>query len=76
MQITYMSLVPPVAIQLIKLPVETWYDLSSLHVITCGAAALSKENTALLRNKFKCLVVQGYGKMGKNTPFVNTGFVN
>ncbi|XP_046632784.1 probable 4-coumarate--CoA ligase 1 isoform X2 [Daphnia pulicaria] len=60
-KITIVSLVPAIAIQLAKQPVEKRYDLSSLRVIRCGASALSAETITILKQKLNCLVYQGYG---------------
>ena len=60
-QITIVSLVPAIAIQLAKQPVEKRYDLSSLRVIRCGASALSAETIRILKQKLNCTVYQGYG---------------
>lgn len=54
-------MVPTIAVQLAKQPVEEQYDLSSLKHIGCGAAALSVETMRVLKNKFKCIVNQSYG---------------
>lgn len=54
-------MVPAIAIQLAKQPVEDQYDLRSLKAIGCGAAALSAETIGVLQKKLKCVVNQGYG---------------
>lgn len=58
-RITIMSIVPAIAAQLVKLPVEKHYDLSSVQYLFSGAAALSKDIQAGLVEKFSCLVIQG-----------------
>lgn len=55
-----MSVVPAIATQLVKQPVEQHYDLSSLRLLFSGAAALSKEIQAGLVEKFGCFVFQGF----------------
>jgi len=60
-KITILPVVPAIAVQLIKQPVEKHYDLSSLKIILSGAAALSKETKEKLVEKFSCFVFQGYG---------------
>lgn len=42
-QITYLQTVPPVALFLAKHPLVDKYNLSSLDIVTIGAAPLSKE---------------------------------
>lgn len=54
-----MSIVPAIGNQLVKQPVEKYYDLSCLRVLISGAAALSKEITQGLTDKFGCFVFQG-----------------
>lgn len=54
-----MSVVPAIANQLVKLPVEKHYDLTSLRLLFSGAAALSKDIQAALSEKFGCFVFQG-----------------
>ena len=56
-----MVLVPSIAVQIAKQPVEKEYDLSSLKIILSGTAPLGKEILIALRQKLKCLVVQSYG---------------
>lgn len=46
-------LVPPVVIRLVKDPLTSEYDLSSLEQITCGAAPLGSDTMALMHSKFK-----------------------
>ena len=61
LQITIITLVPAIAVQLAKQPVEKKYDLSSIRVIAVGAAPIGKEIIARLAEKFNCFVLQGYG---------------
>ena len=63
-------LVPPVVLALAKHPHVDNYDLSPLKVITCGAAPLSKEVTALCSERLDCTVNQGYG-MTEMSPVTN-----
>lgn len=58
-RITIISVVPAIATQLAKQPVEKHFDLSSIRMIFSGAAALSKEIAQQLSDKFGCLVFQG-----------------
>lgn len=57
-----MSVVPAIATQLVKQPVEKYYDLTSLRLLFSGAAALSKEIQAGLTEKLGCFVFQGNKK--------------
>ncbi len=52
---------PPILVQLAKNPIVDDYDLSSLRVITSGAAPLSAEVEQLVQNRIGCTVKQGYG---------------
>ena len=52
---------PPILVQLAKNPIVENFDLSSLRVITCGAAPLSAETEALVRGRIGCQINQGYG---------------
>lgn len=55
-------LVPPLLVFLAKSPMVDQYDLSSLMVIACGAATLSKELTEAVKTRLNIMaVVQGYG---------------
>ena len=60
-RISIMSLVPAIAVLLVKYPVEKQYGLSSIRFVFSGAAALSKELSEQLTEKFGCFVFQGYG---------------
>lgn len=53
--------VPAIAVQLLKQPVEKKYNLSSLKMIRTGAAAISKETILGIQEKFGVLVLQLYG---------------
>lgn len=56
-----MTLVPAIAIQIAKQPVEKQYDLSSLKVVNSSTAVLGKEILVSLRQKLNCLLTQSYG---------------
>ncbi|XP_057377430.1 uncharacterized protein LOC130698815 [Daphnia carinata] len=73
-RISIMSVVPAIATQLVKQPVEQHYDLSSLRLLFSGAAALSKEIQAGLVEKFGCFVFQGYG-MTESTLRTHSNFI-
>lgn len=55
-------LVPPLLVFLAKSPLVNKYDISSLLVIGCGAAPLSKEISDAVRSRLNILALrQGYG---------------
>ncbi|KAI8973357.1 hypothetical protein BDF20DRAFT_823555 [Mycotypha africana] len=58
---TVCALVPPVAVHLAKNEAVLKYDLSSLKMITSGAAPLSSEHIEALNLRVKAPVRQGYG---------------
>ncbi|KAK6005958.1 hypothetical protein QM012_006368 [Aureobasidium pullulans] len=60
-KITYAHVVPPVVLQLSKSSIVDEYDLSSIRMLACGAAPLSKELIASLWQRLSIKVVQGYG---------------
>ncbi len=60
-KITRAHLVPPIVLALAKQPIVDKYDLSSLKIITCGAAPLSKELTWECEQRLNCVVKQAYG---------------
>lgn len=55
------TVVPPIAIQLAKLPVEKQFNLSSLQDVKCGGAPVSKDILAALMSKFNVTASQAYG---------------
>lgn len=55
-------LVPPIMVFLAKSPLVPKYDLSSLHVVICGAAPLSKDIETEVKHRIGIRIVrQGYG---------------
>ena len=74
-KITIVSLVPAIAVQLVKHPVEKYYDLSSIRFMFSGAAALGKDITEKLTEKFGCYVFQGYG-MTESSLRTHSNFIN
>jgi acyl-CoA synthetase (AMP-forming)/AMP-acid ligase II len=52
---------PPILVQLAKNPIVDDYDLSSLKFITSGAAPLSAELEAQVRDRIGSTIKQGYG---------------
>ena len=60
-KVTYAAVVPPVVLLLGKSPVVSKYNLSSLRMISSGAAPLTKELVDVVRRRLNVLVMQGYG---------------
>ncbi|KAL9550126.1 hypothetical protein MBANPS3_004866 [Mucor bainieri] len=60
-KVTQGPIVPPVAVQLAKNDVVLKYDLSSLRIISSGAAPLGSEHIDALHLRVKAPVRQGYG---------------
>lgn len=60
-KITRAHLVPPIVLALAKQPIVDKYDLSSLKLITCGAAPLGNELTKECEQRLNCVVNQAYG---------------
>lgn len=60
-QITVSYIVPPIVLQLAKNPVVSKYDLSSLRMLSSGAAPLTNEIIEALYRRLKIPVKQGYG---------------
>jgi thioester reductase-like protein len=60
-KITRAHLVPPIVLALAKQPIVDKYDLSSLKIITSGAAPLGHELTKECEQRLNCVVKQVYG---------------
>jgi len=60
-RIEQMIVPPPVLTALAHHPLVDSYDLSSLRVVACGAAAASAELERAAADRLGCLVAQGYG---------------
>lgn len=60
-RITYAVLVPPIILQLAKSPLVDAYDISSLKMVMCGAAPLTRELIEELYQKRNLPVRQVYG---------------
>ncbi|MGI9250743.1 MAG: 4-coumarate--CoA ligase family protein [Pseudohongiellaceae bacterium] len=60
-KITGMNLVPPLVLALAKHPVVDNYDLSSVRIISSGAAPLGKELAQACGTRVGCQIYQGYG---------------
>jgi len=60
-KITYTYVAPPIVVHLAKNPVISDYDLSSLRMITCGAAPLTKELIYAVKERLNVGAKQAYG---------------
>jgi len=60
-KITYTYVAPPVILHLAKSPVVKEHNLSSLRMITCGAAPLTKELIFAVKERLGTVVKQAYG---------------
>ncbi|CRL01456.1 CLUMA_CG014231, isoform A [Clunio marinus] len=60
-KINTLTVVPPVCVFLAKSPLVDKYDISSVKVIGCGAAALSKEVDEKVCERLNVVIRQGYG---------------
>ncbi|XP_071949901.1 uncharacterized protein [Antedon mediterranea] len=70
-KITHMPVVPPVVLFLAKHPMVDKYDLSSLHVITCGAAPLGSDLIVAVKDRLNIQKLrQGYG-LTETSPVTN-----
>jgi acyl-CoA synthetase (AMP-forming)/AMP-acid ligase II len=58
-KITTAAIVPPVAVALAKHPIVQKYDLSSIRLLGCGAAPLSKEHIDALYKRVPSEIKQG-----------------
>jgi acyl-CoA synthetase (AMP-forming)/AMP-acid ligase II len=60
-RVTRAELVPPILLALAGAPAVADHDLSSLRVVTCGAAPLAPGVEEVCRDRLGCQVKQGYG---------------
>ncbi|XP_051119135.1 4-coumarate--CoA ligase 2-like [Andrographis paniculata] len=61
-KITFLPLVPPIALAIVKSPLVDKYDLSSVRLVMSGAAPLGKELEDAIRAKLpNAIIGQGYG---------------
>ena len=60
-KITYTYVAPPIIVHLAKNPIVSNYNLSSLRVITSGAAPLTKELIYAVKDRLGTEVKQAYG---------------
>lgn len=60
-KVTLLSLVPPLVLALARQPIVDKYDLSSVRLITCGAAPLGVDLEEDCGKRLDCGIIQGYG---------------
>ena len=60
-KITCLNLVPPLVLALSKHPLVEKYDVSSIRLISSGAAPLGQELEQACANRLDCQIYQGYG---------------
>jgi len=60
-RVSRVEVVPPILLTLARDPAVAQADLSSLRVVTCGAAPLAPEVEDACRERLGCQVKQGYG---------------
>ena len=60
-RLTHLYVVPPIVLALTKHPLVDQYDLSSVKLVSSGAAPLDESVQRACAERLKCLVVQGYG---------------
>ncbi|OJD10979.1 hypothetical protein ACJ73_09643 [Blastomyces percursus] len=60
-KITQLHVAPPIMVMLSKRPETAKYDLSSVKLITCGAAPLSRKLQNEVSEKLEVIVQQGWG---------------
>lgn len=70
-KITYVYVVPPTILLLSKHPVVDKYDLSSLKMLSSGAAPLTRELVDAVYKRLKVPVKQGYG-LSETSPTTHT----
>jgi acyl-CoA synthetase (AMP-forming)/AMP-acid ligase II len=70
-RVTRAELVPPIVLALAKDPAVERYDLSSLRLVTSGAAPLGEDLARLCAERLGCRVKQAYGmtELGGGTHF-------
>jgi 4-coumarate--CoA ligase len=70
-KITFIYVAPPVIVRLARDPMDEKYDLSSVRMITCGAAPLTQELVDTVYEKFKIKINQAYG-LSETSPMTHT----
>ncbi|PGH27871.1 hypothetical protein AJ80_00421 [Polytolypa hystricis UAMH7299] len=70
-RITFSYVVPPVVLLLTKSPIVDKYNFSSLRMMNCGAAPLSRELVEATYARIKTGIKQGYG-LSETSPTTHT----
>ena len=70
-KITFAYVVPPVVLLLGKHPIIDRYDLSTLRMLSCGAAPLTRELVEAVYKRLKVPIKQGYG-LSETSPTTHT----
>jgi acyl-CoA synthetase (AMP-forming)/AMP-acid ligase II len=70
-KITFVYVAPPVIVRLARDPLVSKYDLSSLKMITSGAAPLTKELVDAVYKRLKLRINQAYG-LSETSPMTHT----
>lgn len=70
-RVTLSHIVPPIVLQLVRNPIVTDYDLSSLKMIFSGAAPLGAELSRECMQRVGCSIRQGYG-MTETSPVTHS----
>ena len=73
-KITVTFLVPPIVLALAKHPIVEKYDLSSLRLITSGAAPLGEDTASECAARVGCDIIQGYG-LTESSPLTHVSAV-
>ena len=70
-KITFIYVAPPVVVRLARDPMVDNYDLSSVKMITCGAAPLTQELVDNVHKRLKIKINQAYG-LSETSPMTHT----
>jgi len=70
-RITFAYLAPPVLVHLANNPIVEKYDLSSLRMVTSGAAPLTRELVDTVHSRLKIRINQAYG-LSETSPITHT----
>ncbi len=70
-KITFIYVAPPVIVRLARDPMVSKYDLSSVRMITSGAAPLTQELVDTVHQKLKIKINQAYG-LSETSPMTHT----
>lgn len=70
-KITFVYVAPPVLVHLANNPIVDKYDLSSLRMVTSGAAPLTRELVDKVHSRLKIRINQAYG-LSETSPITHT----